>query len=228
MAATSLNRSQFGDSRCRRPARPFLLSRSPLHQPGDHHRRQRQCQTSPSPSPTPSPLGAWPCSPPRTRRAGQRHIEPQSLSGLLRRSRSARHAHPGRSGLHSRRRLQLLRQARRRQPQAPARRLVLAGRRQLPKRPSPSNPAASAARSSPLEAKRIGKFKLTLSARMNGAARDPRRHRRPRNRSHSQRARAEPRLQRPPRNQRSARSALSRRTRSPTPARSSSASIPAR
>jgi hypothetical protein len=41
-----------------------------------------------------------------------------------------------------------------------------------------------------LEANRIGKFKLTLSARMNGAGR-PRRHRGARNRSHSQRPRAE-------------------------------------
>ena len=62
------------------------------------------------------------------RRARQRHVQPQSLPGFLRRSRPARHAHPGRPRLHPRRRLQLLRRARRRQPATAARRLVLAGR----------------------------------------------------------------------------------------------------
>ena len=48
-------------------------------------------------------------------------------------------------------------------------RLVLARGRHSPRKPSPSNPAASAASQFTINANRIGKFKLTLSAQMDGA-----------------------------------------------------------
>ena len=60
-----------------------------------------------------------------------------------------------------------------------------------------------------IEAKRIGKFKLTLSARMKGAS-QPRGHRGAGNRSHSQRPRAESGIQRPPGKHRAARNRVSR------------------
>ena len=50
----------------------------------------------------------------RPRRAGQRHLQPESLSGFLRRPRSAGHAHAGRPRLDSGGGLQLFRQTRRR------------------------------------------------------------------------------------------------------------------
>ncbi len=82
------------------------------------------------------------------RSARQRHIEPESLSGFLRRSRPARHPHARRSSLDPRSRIQLLRRARRRQPEIATGRLVLAGRGCCPKNPSQWIPPASADRSS--------------------------------------------------------------------------------
>ena len=110
-------------------ARALLVPRSPLHQSGNHHRPERRRQHHHSAWPIPSPPGAWPCWPPPRTARWAAALEPQSLPGFLRRPRSARHAHPGRPRLHPRRHLQLLRRARRRQPELAARRLVLAGRR---------------------------------------------------------------------------------------------------
>ena len=82
------------------------------------------------------------------RRAGQRHVEPQGLSGFLRRSRPAGHAHAGRPRLDSGGRLQLLGRARRRQPATAGRTTGSRWWRTSPTRTSRWNPAASAARSS--------------------------------------------------------------------------------
>ena len=62
---------------------------------------------------------------------GSATVEPESLSGFLRRPRSAGHAHSRRSSVYPRGRVQLLRRARRRQPEAATGGLVLAGRRCL-------------------------------------------------------------------------------------------------
>ena len=104
------------------------------------------------------------------RRARQRHIQPQGLPGFLRRSRSARHPHPGRPRLHPRGRLQLL--------------AARAADVSLQLQPddwfalvddvADKTVAVESGRVGgsqfTLEAKRIGKFKLTLSARMTGGA----------------------------------------------------------
>jgi hypothetical protein len=106
------------------------------------------------------------------------------------------------------------------QPQASAGRTGTRWKTTRPRRLSPSNPAASAARSS----------RSTPTASANSSSRSPRawggearaRHRRPRNRSHPQRPRAEHRLQRPPRKPPSTKSTFPP-TPSPTPPASSCA-----
>ena len=102
------------------------------------------------------------------RRAGHVHFEPEGLSGFLCRSRSARHAHPGRPGFDPGGHLQLLGRARRGQPEAPAGRLVLPGGRRSGKDPSTVDSGRVGGSQFTLEAKRIGKFKLTLAASMKG------------------------------------------------------------
>ena len=82
------------------------------------------------------------------RRAGQRHVEPQGLPGFLRRSRPAGDAHAGRPRLDPGGGLQLLGRARRRRPETCRRTTGSRWWMTPPTRPSRSNPAAWADRSS--------------------------------------------------------------------------------
>jgi alpha-2-macroglobulin-like protein len=78
------------------------------------------------------------------RRARQRHLQPQSLPGFLRRPRPARHPHAGRPRFHPVA-VYNYSGSRRRRLQLQAGRLVLARQTTSPTKPSPSNPAAWAA-----------------------------------------------------------------------------------
>ena len=101
----------------------------------------------------------------RTGALGLCIIQPQSLSGLLRRSRSARDDHARRSHLHSGGNLQLHRQAGRRAASTPTRRLVRSPDGHTDK---DVNVAANTVGSSffTIQARHIGRFKLTLTAHM--------------------------------------------------------------
>ena len=171
-------------------ARALLLPGSALHQSGDHHRPATAREHHHSDGRLHHHLAHGDDGLHDARRAGQRHLEPQGLPGFLRRSRPARHADAGRPRLDPRRRLQLLRRPRRCQPGTASRTTGSRWWTTSPRRTSPSNPAASAASQFTLEAKRIGKFKLTLAAQHDRAG-EARRHRGARDRSGPQRARAE-------------------------------------
>ncbi len=109
-------------------------------------------------------------------RARQRHVQPQGLSGFLRRSRSARHAHAGRPRVIPGSHLQLRRDARRRPSASGTRRIGFRWPKMLAEKAWTVEPGRVGGSQFTLEAKRIGKFKLTLAARMIGEDRS-RRHR---------------------------------------------------
>ena len=147
-------------NRSSRAARALLLPRSALHQSRNHHRPERPRQHLDSAGRLHHHLAHGHDGLHHARRAGQRHLQPQSLPGFLRRSRPAGHAHPGRPRFHSRGRLQLLRPRGDVEPATAAGRLVLAGGRRSAKnrrgrfrprgrrRSSRSKPSASANSSS--------------------------------------------------------------------------------
>ena len=93
------------EQRRARRARPLLLPRGALHQSGDRYRRQWRCQYFYSPGRLHHHLAHGDDRLHRTRRVGQRHIEPQGLSGFLYRPRPACHPYSGRSRVDPRRRL---------------------------------------------------------------------------------------------------------------------------
>ncbi len=84
------------------PARALLLSRGPLHQPRDPHRRARQRRHLHSAGRFHHHLAHGHGGLDGARRARQRYCGPQGLPGFLRRPRPAGHAHPGRPRVDSR------------------------------------------------------------------------------------------------------------------------------
>jgi hypothetical protein len=118
------------EGRFRRHAtRALLLPRSPLHQAGDHHRRSRRSDDHDPPCRLHHYVAHGDDGVHTSRSAGQRCIQPEGVSGFLRRSRPPRHAHARRSCLHPGCRLQLLGRDRQRQPRVETGRLVHARRR---------------------------------------------------------------------------------------------------
>ena len=190
-AAASPSIAQLHSSR--RPAAPHVRSYFPealYINPEILTDAQRQRQTSPSPSPTPSPRGAWPCLPPRSpARSAARTSSlkvfqdffvdldlPVTLTQGDRVSIPiAVYNYSGKSGEVS---LKL-------QPDD-----WFSLDNDTPEKTVSVESGRVGGSQFTLNANRIGKFKLTLSAHMEGAA-IARRHRRSRDRGHPQRPRAE-------------------------------------
>ena len=148
------------------------ISRGALHQSRDHHR----CATATPASrfPIADSITTWRMAMLASTASGalgSGDIEPEGVSGLLRRSRSAGHAHAGRSRLAPRGGLQLLRRSR----QGRASSFKPEDWFSLDDDTAEKTVAVESGRVGgsqfTLSAKRIGKFKLTLSAHMDGRRR---------------------------------------------------------